>query len=181
MIARIKLCQSCTLLFSILLLVSFISKTNGFASWLNCYVELDEEEVIMNHPVTPAKDSPHPVTIQVRTETTDESKWSDTLTYPLGLTTTVFTRLAIPPELANQDLQYVIEVSDGAIFLEGAVCDGKRAVGGSSGYIGKLVIDGTSAPPFIELVAGWATGHEAVKLTPRTTLKVEGAENEAEL
>jgi hypothetical protein len=157
---------------------------SGYASWLRCYVELDESEVIMHHHIIPADDEePAGVSIQVQPYGTDQ--WLSESDFSIESTPiTIKVRLDYPPQLQRQDVQWVIESSSpsssspstteeegagaGAEFIDrGVMCDGSRAFSRSQDHA-ILRIDDISKP--IELVAGYAPGFEAVRLTPKFTI-----------
>jgi hypothetical protein len=150
-----------------LILLQLGSSVEGFAAWLKCYVDLqDDSEVIMNN---------HIVTIQVRPEgDTSRDGWADHLVYEAGAgarTTTIHAKLAVPAGLQGRQVQYVMEVVSGnATFLSPAMCGGKRAHAMRSNDPVVLQIEGTS--DHVELVAGFATGHEAVTLTKTLILRL---------
>jgi hypothetical protein len=152
-----------------LILLQLGSSVEGFAAWLKCYVDLqDDSEVIMNNHIVKSENAEHAVTIQVRPEgDTSRDGWADHLVYEAGAgarTTTIHAKLAVPAGLQGRQVQYVMEVVSGnATFLSPAMCGGKRAHGMRSNDPVVLQIEGTS--DHVELVAGFATGHEAVTLT----------------
>jgi len=100
-------------------------------------------------------------------------------------------RLRVPPKLKNKDVQFVVEATgEGVSFVgQGVMCDGKRAFSRQHDtpvlmQIHTAVEDGgeadadadsdgstTAHAGNIELVAGWAAGYEAVKLTPTMILR----------
>lgn len=145
---------------------------SGFASWLKCYVDLDETEVVMNYPIQLQDEAPHLVEIELRlvADDSESDEWTVTdLTYSADTDTKVHARLRIPEELQGKDLQYVIETSKGALFVPDVMCQGTRTHARSSSEIVELVVSGEQES--VELLAGWATGHEAVSLTPKTVLR----------
>jgi hypothetical protein len=148
-----------------------LNPVNGYASWLKCYVDLDAEEVIMNHRVNQVDDAPHLVTVKVRPEGTEE--WLDNYTFPSNSPTTVEVRLAVPPALSDEDVQFVVETTDGAKFTFPDMCEGRRSFSRAYDEPVTLVVEGTT--PTVSLKAGWAAGHEAVNLTPTLVLKKEPA------
>jgi hypothetical protein len=154
---------------AVALFLPWLRSVEGFAAWLKCYVDLqDDSEVIMNNRIVRSENAEHIVTIQVRPEgDLSMNAWTDQLVYPAadgGGATTIHAKLAVPTELRRRDVQYVMEVVSGnAKFLSPVMCGGKRAHGGHYNDPVVLQIEGTSE--HVELVAGFATGHEAVTLT----------------
>lgn len=150
----------------VLLFGSLCFEVEGFAAWLKCYVDLqDSSEVIMNNHIVMAENAEHFVTIKVRPEgDTRIDGWANELEYEAGATTMIQAKLEIPYSLQQRQVQYVMEVVSGnAQFLSPVMCGGKRAHGTRSNDPVLLRIEGTS--DLVELVAGFATGHEAVTLT----------------
>jgi hypothetical protein len=147
-------------------------EVEGFAAWLKCYVDLqDDSEVIMNNHIVMSEHAEHIVTIKVRPEgDTRMDAWADQLVYQTGVTTTIQAKLEVPVALQQRrQVQYVMEVVSGnATFLSPVMCGGKRAHATHYRDTVLLRIEGTS--DHVELVAGFATGHEAVTLTK--TLKL---------
>jgi len=106
-------------------------------------------------------------------------------------------RLKVPPSLRNKNVQFVVDVDatngKGAAFVgPGAMCDGNRA--SSTRHDGDVLLRVNTtgaattttandhedvAEPLlgdIELIAGWATGYGAVKLTPKMVLRRGGSD-----
>ena len=176
-------------LLSLLLVPPFV---DGYASWLRCYVELDESEVVMHQYIIPA-DETTDVSIEIQEcGTSDNDQWISS-EYTPSTTTTLNTpfnikvRLQFPYHLLRQDVQYVIEIvteedddeqegegeedNNKAVVAEfidrGVMCEGQRAFSRSSDHVVLKIYD-ISQP--IELVAGYAPGMEAVRLTPKFTI-----------
>ncbi|KAL3943433.1 MAG: hypothetical protein SGBAC_002515 [Bacillariaceae sp.] len=123
---------------------------HGFASWLRCYVELETDEVVMNHYIQEPTTEEAKVPIQIKSTT--NGIWSSTA----------------PKDMIRQDVQWVIEVTapeqGAAVFVgNGVMCEGTRAHSKHDDPV-TLQIKDASVP--IQLVAGYAAGHEAVVLTP---------------
>ncbi|CAJ1954624.1 unnamed protein product [Cylindrotheca closterium] len=165
-----------TSLFLCLFLVSTItSPVHGFASWLRCYVELETDEVVMNHHIQPSTVAEHDIPIQV--QNSNDGTWSSTVPSTIiqptataktttTTTTTLQIRLELPQELIRQDVQWVIEVTpEGAAEFvgNGRMCEGTRAHSRNEEPVTLTIKDGSTP---LKLVAGYAAGHEAVVLTP---------------
>lgn len=150
-----------------------LDSTNGFAAWLKCYVDLlDDSEAIMYQPIVKSENAPHTVTIQVQPQQVDV--WMNEYSYDGP--TVVDAKLLVPDELRG-DVQYVMEVVSGdAAFVQPVMCDGKRSHASGRGASVTLRIEGTSE--HVELLAGYATGLEAVTLTKtlRLTRSSTGSE-----
>mmetsp|Transcript_14202 Transcript_14202/g.19871 ORF Transcript_14202/g.19871 Transcript_14202/m.19871 type:complete len:176 (-) Transcript_14202:218-745(-) len=159
-------------------LMSIIQESHGYASWLKCYVELDETEIVMNHHIVPAHKADYTVDLEIKPE-----GYSDWLTshvvYIQPSIESVKVRLKVPPALQDETVQYVVETTEGALFADSPMCDGKRAY--ARDYDTEVVLKFN--PDFhethLEIWAGWAMGHEEVRLTPR--LKLERREEQPEL
>lgn len=99
----------------------------------------------------------------------NDAPFSPELTYAADTVTSLEVRLNVPAALEGEDVQYVVESSAGAVFVKPEMCGGRRSHARSAHQSVLLEVDGTR--PTIELLAGWATGHEAVKLTTKTVLR----------
>jgi len=125
-------------------------------------VELSTDEVIMNHVVVPWTSSSRQdlyVALVVKDDTTF-TRGPITLEKDKNYKVT----LVNPGDALLVDVQYAIEVSEGASFVNGA-CEGNRRTHGrlSDGTGHELVIINTEKE--FRVVAAWAGGHEAVQLT----------------
>jgi hypothetical protein len=165
-------------------------RVNAFATWLQCYVDLDDTEIVMNHKILAPEDAPQIVHVQVRPAAADaaaenESEWMSTLEYPAETRTRINAKIQPPPEEAGagtRALQWVMETTKGAKFIAPySVCEGSRANGASQNDYSILEISGETDR--VDLWAAWAGGHEPVSLTPRITLtrSTKAADNAAEL
>ena len=166
----------------------------AFAAWLKCYVDLlDADEIIMNQQVIPASQALHPgVEIEVKRAQDDDDDWGPSLTYPANAKTLVTARLKVPAPLSKLDVQYVMDTIStatngssssndnddvGAKFQQ-AVCEGRR--GHASHHTTPLVLEIDGTTETVQLVAGYAAGHEAVTLTPALVLQRQRREEEEE-
>ena len=127
------------------------------------------------------------VQIEIKTQTSTEwitasSEGSAVVTFPPDSKSTIQARLRVPEGLARQSMQYVIELvkngcpdnnveTCGTKFIRPVMCKGKRSHANDYTTAVVFEIDGTSSSGPIELVAGWASGHEAVKMTQSLILK----------
>lgn len=166
------------LLCSTAFFLNDVPGVDGFAAWLKCYVDLtDDEEIIMNNRIIPAKDAPLDVRIEVKFSQGDEWTTSSSLFYPPDRPSSVTLRLKVPPELANEDVQYVMETTTpGARFLRPQTCEGRRSHASHYAIASVLEIDGTTET--VEIVAGYAKSHEAVTLTPRLILQRQSSSSD---
>lgn len=130
------------------------TKIAAFPSWLKCFVEFDESEVIMGSYVTPFEKASHKVELVVRDN--KEGDWTSNYEYNDD-STIVQVKLKIPKELDDpyNPLQFVLETStDGAEFVEGGrMCDGQRAFSGSEPVTLKI-----GNVESVDVVGIWATG-----------------------
>lgn len=98
--------------------------------------------------------------------------------------TTLKVRLRVPPSLQHEDVQWVVEAmivptlshdespSLSVNFIDlGVMCDGQRAFSRRHSEHVVLQIDDDGLDGDISLVAGWASGFEAVTLTPKMILR----------
>ncbi|GAX19599.1 hypothetical protein FisN_19Hh178 [Fistulifera solaris] len=136
--------------------------TQSFATYLlsrsNCWTDLSTDEVIMNHRVVSHEESDDPM-MHIRL-----------VHGPLPAGTTFPTKVALQvlTENPSTDYQYVMEVNGtGAAFVGGS-CDMDRRIAGRSKDIVELTLNDASAP--VTVWAGWAAGHEAVRLTPELVI-----------
>jgi hypothetical protein len=130
----------------------------------------------------------------VEDEIANDGKWISTEEYSLvqhdgksassSTTTTLKVRLRVPPNLQYEDVQWVVEAttakmatnadsdpSPSANFIDlGVMCDGNRAFSRRHNEHVVLQIDDADDVDDIVLVAGWASGFEAVTLTPKMVL-----------
>jgi len=164
-------------LLLLLLLSSGMLTTSvqGYASWLQCFIDLDESEVVMNHHIRPASDSDYLVQIEAKLhDGNDDNDWTTSgLAFPADQMSVVALRLKVPSQLQHTTVQYVMETtSAGASFVQAPTkCNGSRSHGNQYDEVVHLQVDGTLATTTqVELVAGWATGHAPVTLTPRLVL-----------
>ena len=152
---------------SLLLATTLPTLTQSYASWLKCYVELDESEVVMNDFIQSYADASTKVELVVRGA--DGGAWFSELKAASGRL--VHAKLQNVPANA----QFVMEVSEGGRFVGSQQCDGRRVHGsGDQEFALELLLENSSGT--VEVVAGWAQGHEAVKLTSRATVSVMVAE-----
>lgn len=126
----------------------------------------------MNQKVLNEENAPHPVTVEIRPEGANE--WITNYTYPKDALTSVEVRLKVPPELQQRDVQFVVETSDGAKFVEPVMCEGRRSFARAHDDAVTLVLEGSTDT--VSLKAGWAAGYEAVALTPSLVMKMEESE-----
>ena len=171
--------------FLVLVCVLFIPTCSGFANNLvtsrsGCMTELDTTEVIMNYAVKSAEESDFgKMHLAVLQEDTTNQYMESPFYYhpqPQGGDVTVTIAFVNPysKEEFSEDLQFAIQVEGPAAFLQGdgAVgCEGNRRASGRLLDGGKfhLKIEDPSAK--LRIWAGWATGHEAVRLTPNLLLE----------
>ena len=131
--------------------------------------ELDTDEVIMNSAIVAAENSDDSeMRIQVVGGTTNAQLEK----VPPGK---VALQVLTTNAATNADYQYVLDVMDGRAHFETGSCENKRRVAGRGKEIVELVLPEGET---VVLTAGWAAGHEAVRLTP--VLNVQAVSDDAE-
>jgi hypothetical protein len=124
-------------------------------------LELTTEEVIMNQVVVAHEESSRK-DLYVAVVGDDGTLSRGPITIKDSTSRTFTVKLVNPGE-DIPDLQYAIETTEGATF-KGGGCDGKRSLGRLRDDLGlELTIHAPEKE--IRVWAGWATQHEAVKLT----------------
>lgn len=156
---------------ALIVLVLFSVRATGFAAWLKCYVDLAVDEIIMNYDVLSPENAKVPA-VGLLGRPSGHDEWMSE-GFRFEGNDTFYFRLDVPDSL--EDVQYVIETSEGAVFSPASMCQGRRAHASRHDAIVTLNVDGNMDE--IWVWAGWATGHEAVSLTPKFLLKRTG-ENE---
>ena len=131
---------------------------------------MDETAIIIHRQILTPDQAPHSVEIQVKYP--QDQEWSSKLVYPANQPSVIHARLKVPKELEQEDVQYVMETTGGT--FNSGMCDGVR--GHAIRHDEKVVLELTGKEDQVELWAGWATGHGAVSLTPRTKLRKDGTE-----
>ena len=156
-----------------LILLSQALLISGYASWLKCFIDLDDTEVIMNYNVVPFDEATHKVQLQVKLDD-DNADWTtEPITYAATSETTIRIKLSVPDELGPLDIQYVVEATKGALFTSRRMCDGSRSHAPAHDAETLLVVDGSQ--PTVDIWAGWASGHSAVSLTEKLVLRRDDA------
>jgi len=157
--------------------------------------ELSTDEVIMNGHVVAASESSHPkvhlALVQSSQElvartTVDED---GTTRYYLRNKNNadkipVELRLSIDDYPELKDIQFVVDTTTGVeegsgengANLVGGQCDGQTRVSGRGSDTVILNVPATATTNPVQVWAGWATGHEAVKLTHILEFHVDGAD-----
>jgi hypothetical protein len=142
----------------------------SFATYLlsrsNCWTDLSTDEVIMNHRVISHEESDDPMMhIQL-------------VGGPLPAGTTFPTKVALQVltenPSTNRDYQYVMEVNGTGAAFAGGSCEMDRRIAGRAKDIVELTLTDASAP--VTVWAGWAAGHEAVRLTPELVIQLPAGE-----
>ena len=148
---------------------------------IGCMTDLSTDEIIMNEDVKPPEESDFP---KMHLAVLDEYQ------KPIDMTTVLYDPTAKTLEIAfvnpytinefNEDLQFVMEIegptedSRAAEFVSGGSigCDNNKRVSGrliSDQAAVTLQINDPTAK--LRLWGGWATGHNAVRLTPDLLLE----------
>ena len=161
----------------------------AFADYLltgsGCWTDLSPEEIIMNHAVVSAAEAVDNLSLRVLGYTMNELNQVILPSFPQTLEVQVTEG---GRQVVNEDYQFAIDVvsqSDeeyqlnknlAAEFLEGS-CDGRKRAAGRGLDKLKLVVRAAGA----QIVAGWASGHEAVRLTPTISFISSDAVDKADL
>ena len=139
-------------------------RTQSFATYLlsrsNCWTDLSTEEIIMNYRVVHHEESDDP---HMHVKVIGDNPLPAGTIYPTKVTLQVVTDNAA----TNRDYQFVMQVNGtGAAFVGGS-CDGDRRIAGRAQELVELTLQ---EPVPIQVWAGWAAGHEQVRLTPELIL-----------
>eukprot|EP00977_Amphora_coffeiformis_P000404 scaffold108_cov162-Amphora_coffeaeformis.AAC.15 len=155
-------------------LAQLVVETTAYASWLPCYVEFADDEVVMNHPIVAAENAKTTLQLQLRPQGKED--WTHAFENEFEVTAgqvyeVQFDLATVRGQLDFMDLQFVLETSAGGSFGpdRSAHCENLRAHGDGEG-IRKFAVDGTVET--VNLVGAWALGHSEVTLTPAAKLRV---------
>lgn len=162
---------------AIFALYCFPMAIHGFANNLvgsttGCMTELDTSEVIMNSVVKAAEESDFPKMHLVVIE--DDNNMESPFHYTPS--EEQFTIAFVNPyskDEFREDIQFVMDVEGPAEFVGGGAigCEGNKRVAArlfNGGQVQLKLLDPTAS---LRIWAGWATGHEAVRLTPNLLLE----------
>lgn len=159
----------------------------GYASWFQCYVDLDESEIVMNQQIATVEQAPHTVELQASVDG-GETFLTEGIRYAADQTTKFKIKVKPPPVLMKTNMQYVVEVastfndgskgdnSDAAVFTFPKMCDGRRSFGRNYDETVTLEVNGKADS--LEVWGGWATGFGQVSMTPRLVLLKGDADKE---
>ena len=160
------------------LLILLPQEISSFASWLKCYVDLDDSEIIMNYPVLLPEHAPHPG-VRLSAKSLGSEEWSQDSIVVNANDEYFDIRLEIPDALKGQDLQFVIETSDGAVFPNPPeMCEGRRTHANYAHQQSVALKVTDKSKSEIKVWAGWATGHDVVSLTYPFYLRTNGESGE---
>lgn len=154
------------LALTLLALFSLATNVSAYASWLKCFVGLETDEIVMNHQIVAFEDADHEVKIEIQANNGD---WLQPNDFTFSENDTIKLRLMIPPALEYDDVQYVMETTKGGVFSPATMCDGKRAFARQHDEPVTLELSGEQEA--VQVWAGWAMGHEAVRLTEKVILR----------
>ena len=175
----------------LLVLEPFLS-THAYADWLKCYVDLDDEdEIIMHKPIVKVEDQSEEerkVVIEIQPYISPKnSPWMASTVQEYGdlfpasnaptPTSLLKARLRLTPNLQQQKSKSVqfamVATGEGVSFVgRGAVCNGSRVSSKKHDeHVLLQIHDGLTTTENIELVAAWAGGYEAVKVTQKLIVK----------
>lgn len=167
----------------VLLIAATMQLVDGFASYMlasgGCYIELDTEEVIMNHRVQAVdENAPLHVIVASPSEGISLQTLSDdhemvvidgtVHSFPLEIELQV---IPVPPSSsprpspqAGYNYEYVLQLDEASsTAFEYGACDGDKRISNQS-YTSKNKFTWESADEQPTVAAAWASGHEAVKL-----------------
>lgn len=154
--------------------------TQSFATYLlsrsNCWTDLSTDEIIMNYRVVSHEESDDP---QMHIQLVEGG-----VVNPLPAGTTFPTKVALQVVTENtathRDYQFVMQVNGTGASFVGGSCEEDRRIAGRAREIVELMLQN---PVPVTVWAGWATGHEHVRLTPELILlpPVEEEEEHATL
>jgi len=177
------------------------TRTDAFAAWFvdrraSCFADLAPNEIIMNNGVLPHSSSREP---SIRLEVSP--LLGDAANDVAEPNSEYVVKFVLPDEARARlsDVQYVLELTDpsssgsgrqppnppiakftvaspgGGIGCEGRRANGRTSNNSATDSSSIFTINGDAARgASLEIVAGWATGHEAVTLTEKVTLVVGG-------
>jgi hypothetical protein len=139
----------------------------------NCYTTLSTEEVIMNFPVVSVAMSDDPaMQIMNLDDPAVSSKGANkSKIVQVGVRTT-------NPK-TNRDYQFILDIIEGECTFEGGGCDEKKRIGGRAKDVVKVRLPDQEGA-VCTLQAGWAAGHEAVRLTPLLDVGAVPEDNDEE-
>lgn len=159
--------------FTLLLLLFFPYNVAPFASFLQCYIEFDEEEVIMHHHIIPVHQSRHKVNVQVQPYDDGSTEWKNNFTLSSD-PITLKVKLEVPAEIDGLNVEFVVEATNAEFIGRGVMCGGNRAFSKRHDKYVVLKIIDTSQDVTLEAI--YAKGYEAVTLTPKLTLSAQSGE-----
>jgi len=164
---------------------------DAFASYMvqniGCMTDLSTDEVIMNAPVVAAAQSDHPEVYLKLANEVDAAKvesiegktkyWIDTNAkhHPDHVyEDAILIELQLDyDDTVLKDLQFLVEASFGASMV-GGQCDDEKRIAARTHDKVTLKLPTTTTVP-IQVWAGWATGHEQVRLTPVVEFQLKPA------
>ena len=158
---------------------------NLIVTTVGCMTELDTSEVIMNNMVKAVDESDFPkmhlVVVDSKTDNHIESPYHFA---PKEKEITIAFVNPYSKDEFNDELQYVMEILSeegseedkpaNAEFIDGGTIgctNNKRVASRIQDYDGKATIQINHLDKRIEILAGWATGQNSVRLTPKLVLE----------
>ncbi|KAG7340517.1 hypothetical protein IV203_024060 [Nitzschia inconspicua] len=152
---------------------------------MGCMTDLSTDEVIMNNQVKAVEDSDFPnmhlVVLDERGNHMESPFHYSNGDHDKELSIAFVNPYS--PEEFSEDIQFVMEVDGPASFLEGGTigCDGdKRVAARWTDNDGKVVLKLNDGTATVTVWAGWATGQNAVRLTPKLIIGPADAKPPAE-
>jgi hypothetical protein len=153
---------------------------DGFANNLvitkiGCMTELDTSEVIMNNVVKAPEESDFP-NMHLAVVADDDNNDNNMIESPYHYSSEIVRIAFVNPYSKDEfddDLQYVMEVDGPAEFIGGGAigCDGNRRASARLMDSSQLTLKIFDTSSTLRVWGGWATGHNAVRLTENLMLK----------
>lgn len=166
-------------LFNVLFLSLFAFTAMAFSNLLPCYVEFDEEEVVMHHHIVPVEKADTALRLQIRPQGSDS--WTTALDeeeIEVQAGTVYEVRFDLQASQIDIDeFDSTVEVTKGGSFAADATthCENVRALATGNRSV-KFTVDGSTES--VNIVGAWAMGHAAVSLTFPAKLRVTVAAKE---
>ena len=153
----------------------FFREAVGFADNLvitkiGCMTELDTSEVIMNNVVKSADESAFP---KIHLAAVDNDNHVESPYHYKDTEVNIAFVIPYSTSEFNEDVQFVMEVDGPAEFVDGGTigCDGNKRVSSRLRDSEQVTLQIRDPMATLKVLAGWATGHSAVTLTPYLVLE----------
>lgn len=169
------------LFYLLFLSLCAVKTTMAFSNLLPCYVEFDEEEVVMHHHIVPFEkaDTVNQLRLQVRPQGGDTwTTASDEEEIAVQAGTVYEVRFDLQASrIEIDDFDSTVEVTKGGSFAADATthCENLRALATGNRNVKFTVADSSDT---VTIVGAWALGHEAVTLSLPAKLRVSAPAKE---